>query len=182
MKRPKVMQDHYKARGQIDLHDNFRQGQLRLEKFWRTTKWNSRVTTSILSSSIVDAFRAWEHHFPPCEADRLEGDSGSRLKNFVAKVIDEILPTDNDDDVGHNEESLCQLELIGKRRGKTGKSEGKHLTRQLRCATCKKAGRRGTDGKTTRSGHRCRAHPNVTICAEHANPCLMEHRMECGEI
>ena len=182
VKRPRVMQDYYEACGQIDLHNNFRQGQLRLEKFWRTTKWNSRVMTSILSSSMVDAFRAWEHHFPPSEADRLEGDTGSRLKTFVARVIDEMLPTDNDDDVGCNEESLCQLELIGKHRGKKGKSEGKMLTRQLRCSMCKKAGRKGEDGKTTRSAYRCKAHPSITLCAEHANPCMMEHREQCGEI
>jgi hypothetical protein len=100
VKRPKVMQDYHEARGQIDLHDNSRQGQLRLENFWHTTKWNSHVTTSVLSSSMVDAFRAWEHHFPPSEAERTAGDTGSRLKTFVARVIDETLPTDANDDVG----------------------------------------------------------------------------------
>jgi hypothetical protein len=126
VKRPKVMQDYHEARGQIDLHNNFRQGQLRLEKFWRAHKWNSRVTTSVLSSSMVDAFRAWEHHFPPSEAGRLEGDTGPRLKTFVARVVDETLPSDATDDAGCNEESLHQLELIGKRRGKKRKPEGKN--------------------------------------------------------
>ena len=104
------------------------------------------------------------------------------MKNFVARVIDEILPTDNDDDVGYNEESLCQLELIGKRRGKKGKSEGKMLTRQLRCSMCKKAGRKGSDGKTTRSAYSCKAHPSITLCAEHTNPCMQEHREQHGEV
>jgi hypothetical protein len=149
VKRPKLMQDHHEARGQVDLHDNSRQGQLRLEKFWRTHKLNSRVTTSILSSSMVDAFRAWERHFPPSEAGRLEGDAGSRLKAFVARVIDETLPKDDDGDVGRNEESLCQLELTGKRRGKKGKSEGKMLTRQLR-RSARKTARRAEKGKMAR--------------------------------
>jgi hypothetical protein len=182
VKRPKVMQDYYEACGQIDLHNNFRQGQLRLEKFFRTHKWHTRVMTSILSSSMVDAFRAWEHHFPPSEEDRLEGDTGSRLKTFVARVIEEIMPNDNNDEPEDVEESECQLELIGKRRGKTGKTKGKMLTKQLRCNMCRKSGRKGKDGKSTRSGYRCKAHPDVTLCAEHAGPCLMEHREEHGEI
>ena len=104
------------------------------------------------------------------------------MKTFVARVSEEIMPNDNNDEPEDVEESECQLELIGKRRGKTGKTKGKMLTKQLRCNMCRKSGRKGKDGKSTRSGYRCKAHPDVTLCAEHAGPCLMEHREEHGEI
>ena len=83
VKRPKVLEDYYDGCGGIDMHNNFRQGHLRLEKFHKTKKWNARVVTSILSSTMVDAFRAWEHHFPSAA----EGDVvTSRLKSFVVRA------------------------------------------------------------------------------------------------
>ena len=44
---------------------------------------------SILSSSMVDAFKAWEHHFPSSDPGLVVE---SKLKSFVAMVIDEIKP------------------------------------------------------------------------------------------
>ena len=179
VKRPRVLQDYYEACGRIDLHNKYRQGILRLEKFWKTVKWNSRVMTSILSSSMVDAFCAWEHHFPPSDPD---DDIPSRLKLFVSHVIDEIKPKMDKDpsELIHDDLHPCQLELIGKRRGKEGKTKGKILTKQARCTMCKKRRNRGKDGRSTRTSWRCKAHPGVYLCAEHAGPCLALHREEQG--
>jgi len=88
VKRPRVVQEYYTACGEIDMHNNFRQGQLRLEKFHQTRKWNSRVLTSILSSTMVDAYRAYEHHFPAGALGGAPDELQSGLKSFVAKVID----------------------------------------------------------------------------------------------
>ena len=114
VKRPRVIQNYYEACGQIDLHNNFRQGQLRLEKFFKTKHWNRRVLTSILSSTMVDAFRAWEFHFPPGIRDA-DNDMKSRLKSFVARVIDETKPELSTDELPPNvlADHVCQLELIG---------------------------------------------------------------------
>ena len=150
-----------------------------MEKFWKTLKWNTRVVTSILSSSMVDAFCAWEHHFPP-NSDATE-DIQSRLKSFVAKVIDEIKPVVQKEPEFHLE-SECQLELIGKRLGKEGKSKGKVKTTQGRCHMCVKRGNKMADGRATRTSWRCKAHPDVHICAGHSGPCLALHREEQGEI
>ena len=84
VKRPRVLQHCYAACGGIDVHNNFRQGQLRLEKFHQTRKWNARVFTSVLSSTMVDACRAREHHFPTGELGGAPDDLESGLKSFVA--------------------------------------------------------------------------------------------------
>jgi len=145
VKRPKVVADYYDACGEIDLHNNFRQGHLRLEKFHKTKKWNSRVLTSILASTTVGAFRAWEFHFPPGP----QGDVvASRLKSFVARVIDEINPGPP----ANTPTNLitpggCSLVLIGKRTGKEGtKRAGQELTAQERCKMCHARGRLPDNG------------------------------------
>ena len=181
VKRPKVLENYYDACGGIDLHNNYRQGQLRLEKFWKTLRWNTRVLTSILSSTMVDAFCAWEHHFPP-SANAEKNDQKSRLKSFVARVIDEIKPTGVVEERVGGLSSECQLEVIGKRLGKKGKSLGRLMTMQERCAMCRKRGKKDKDGRSTRTAFRCKAHPAVWTCAEHSGPCLALHREEHGEV
>ena len=94
---------------------------MKLEKIWKTTKWNSRVTVSILSSCMVDAFACWERYF----VENGESELGSKLKSFVAKVIDEIRPDLDSRRVDAAfDHSRCRLELIGKYVGKVGKMRG----------------------------------------------------------
>ena len=182
VKRPKVLGHYYDACGQIDLHNNFRQGQLRLEKFFKTHKWNSRVLTSILSSTMVDAFRAWEHHFPPGEDT---GETSSRLKSFVATVIEEIMPEKSRGTPTTPEnvcESGCQLEVIGRVIAQKGKSKGKFVQKQMRCTMCRMRGNKSAKGRAPRTTYRCCIHKKVFMCAAHKGPCLILHREQQGEI
>ena len=108
---------------------------MKLEKIWKTTKWNSRVTVSILSSCIVDAFACWERYFVENE----ESELGSKLKSFVAKVIDEIRPDLDSRRVDAAfDHSQCRLELIGKYVGKVGKNEGKCVLSRVGVQSVKK--------------------------------------------
>jgi hypothetical protein len=111
---------------------------------------------------MVDAFRAWEFHFPP-GIRNADDDMKSRLKSFVARVVDEIKPDLSTDELPPNvhADRVCQLELIDKTLGKKGKSKGKMLCKQSRCTMCKKSGRKMADGRATRTGYRCKAHPEV---------------------
>ena len=142
VKRPLVVQDYYTACGEIDLHNRFRQGQLRLEKFHQTKKWNSRMLVSILSSTMVDAFRAYEYHFPGDTQGGLPDPLESRLKSFVAKVIDEIKPaqTTRVPSPSPFEREDCRPELIGKYVARSGQEEGNMITKTMRCSMCIKRG------------------------------------------
>ena len=176
VKRCKVLQDYYEGCGKIDQHNAHRQGTLKLEKMWKTKKWNARVTVSVLSSCLVDAFLCWERYFPS------DGDHelGSNLKSFVAKVIDEIRPDPKQaaDDI----ESCgpqCVHELIGKYKCKVGKNMGKWCTKQERCTICTKNGYRPDRGRAPRTSFRCKYHPDVYVCAAHKRPCLEQHAKDC---
>ena len=167
------------ARGHIDQHNKHRQGQLRLEKAWKTLKWNNRPLVSMLSSTMVDAFKAWEHHFPPTAADGEERDLQSRLKEFVWRVIDEVCPLSLD--VQPQENDSCRLELIGTRITSTGKQEGMKSTIQERCTQCRLNGRKERNsGRAIRTSFRCAVHRNVCLCNASKGPCLQEHVEERG--
>ena len=119
--RPKVMETCYNACGQIDLHNNHRQGQLRLGKVWKTKKWNNRLLVSMLS---------WEYHFPPSANAAEEPDLQSRLKEFMWRVIDEVYPTPMK--AHPTPTGSCRLELIGTRITSSGKQKGMKSTIQER--------------------------------------------------
>ena len=173
VKRCKVLQDYYTASGFIDLHNRHRQGTLQLEKIWKTKKWNNRVTVSILSSCMVDAFMCWERYFPTPESDK---EVGSNLKSFVAKVIDEIRPDPaaRVQGIGGCDRG-CTLEPIGKYEVTLGKNKGKLVTKQERCTVCSKNGYRPDRGRAPRTAFRCKKHPDVYVCATHKRPCLQQH-------
>ena len=179
VKRPKVMETYYDACGQIDLHNRHRQGQLRLEKVWKTLKWNNRLLVSILSSTMVDAFKAWEHHFPPATDAEEEDDLKSRLKEFVWRVIDEVCPSALE--ANPSQIDSCRLELIGHRITSTGKQEGLKSTIQERCTQCRINGRKEKNsGRAIRTSFRCALHRDVYLCNASKGPCLQEHMEEHG--
>ena len=179
VKRPRVLQHYYAACGGIDQHNNFRQGQLRLEKFHQTRKWNARVFTSTLSSKMVDAHRACEYHFPTGELGGAADDLESGLKSFVAKVIDEISPAASSAQSpgGHDVEAHRPV-LIGKYVQKEGKDKGKIKTKVDRCTMCQKRNYRPDHGRAPRTAHCCAMHPKVFLCAAHKGPCIKEHQDE----
>ena len=78
--------------------------------------------------SIVGAFKAWEHHFPPCDDDD-DREIQSRMKDFVAKVIDEIRPQNRQRKEVVEQPRGYALVLIGKRVVQEGKHEGKQEER-----------------------------------------------------
>ena len=116
--------------------------------------------------SIVDAFKAWEHHFPPCDDDD-DREIQSRMKDFVAKVIDEIRPQNRQRKEVVEQPRGCALVLIGKRVVQEGKHEGKLTTIQRRCTVCASEKVRDKQNKATRTAYKCR---NVELhYAPHTN-------------
>ena len=143
------------------------------------TKWNNRLLVSTLSSTMVDAFKAWEHHFPPATDAEEEADLQSRLKEFVWRVIDEVCPTSLE--THPTQIDSCRLELIGTRITSTGKQEGMKSTIQERCTECKKHGRtERNSNRKIRTSYRCAVHRDVYLCNANKGPCLAAHMEEHG--
>ncbi len=86
MERPRALETHYKASGAIDQHNACRQGLLKLENFWKTKRWQTRMVTSILSSTLVGSFKACETYHPPSETAASTKVLESRLQDFVVKL------------------------------------------------------------------------------------------------
>ena len=160
VKRPKVLENHYHACGAIDQHNGYRQGNLCLEKFHKTLKWNRRCLVSILSSTIVDAYKAHEHHFPPS----LDSNASSRITACVSKVIDEIKPGAPQGLV--EVQDGCYLERMGTKEVTKGNHVGREHAIQQRCKVCLKNRAEGDKSLCTHA----RAHTRARVV--HVNTCI----------
>ena len=170
------MEQYYQACGAIDQHNGFRQGNLRLEKFHKTLKWNRRCLVSILSSTMVDAFKAYEYHFPPSA----DSNASSRITGFVAKVIDKIKPGATH---GLSEvQEGCYLEKIGTTTSIKGKNLGREYAIQQRCKICQRNRPDGDKTRCRRTVWRCHYHPNIAICPAGKYQCLALHQRDQGQI
>ena len=128
---------------------------------------------------MVDAYRAYEYHFPTGELGGAPDDLESGLKSFVAKVIDEISPAVSSDQshAGYDVDA-CRPVLIGKYVVKEGKYKGLLKTKSHRCTMCQKRGNRPDRGRSPRTSYCCAVHKKVFLCAAHKGPCIKEHQEE----
>ena len=90
--RPALVEVYASAAGVIDNHNMLRQGELALEKHWKTHNWWIRVITTIIGISVVDSWLAWKRFIvkqdqtPPPLMDFVHGltfelvNKGLRLK------------------------------------------------------------------------------------------------------
>jgi hypothetical protein len=63
VRRPQMVQDVFKCFSAIDVHDHYRQGSLKLEVSWKTTKWWHRVFCTLFGMTITDAFLASRYDY-----------------------------------------------------------------------------------------------------------------------
>jgi hypothetical protein len=177
VKRPRALETYYKASGAIDQHNACRQGLLKLENFWKTKRWQTRMVTSIFSSTLVDSFKAWETYHPPSETAASTKVLESRLQDFVVKLISEL--TDGSVDPGVCNEDECELVPIGVSTVQEGDNKGRTYATQMRCAECVKHGRKLRDGRCRKTQWKCRLHPDVYLCPANKGPCFSVH---CNQV
>lgn len=56
--RPKLIETFFQCFSNIDVHDHYRQGSLKMEKSWKTHKWYHRIFATVFGICVVDAFYA----------------------------------------------------------------------------------------------------------------------------
>ena len=81
--RPAVVELYASGAGVIDNHNMLRQGDLRLEKHWKTHKWAFRVITTVIGICVVDTFLAWKKWVRP--------ESPITLMDFVDMLVYELV-------------------------------------------------------------------------------------------
>ena len=158
-------------------HNGCRQGLLRLENFWKTKRWQSRVITSILSTTLVDSFKAWEVYHPPSITD--DRIVESRLQDFTIKLIEELCK-----DVVNMDENVEQCELIpiGSKTVDKGRSIGRIYAEQQRCVECVKESRKLKDGRAPKTKWRCKIHPEAFLCPSTKGRCFSNHCLAYGSL
>lgn len=77
--RPELIDDYYRACTVLDDHNNLRQGQLKLEKKWRTQSCWFRVITTLIGMAVTNCFRV-------CELARPEVYGNLTVRQFVARL------------------------------------------------------------------------------------------------
>jgi hypothetical protein len=58
---PKVVSDYFEVSAAIDNNNQYRQGELQLEKIWRTHSWQKRFYSSTLGMDTTDAYLGYSH-------------------------------------------------------------------------------------------------------------------------
>jgi hypothetical protein len=56
--RPHLVEEFFDHMNTVDIHNHYRQGNLRLEHHWKTKKWQHRCIATLLGFCVVDAFFA----------------------------------------------------------------------------------------------------------------------------
>lgn len=89
IQRPKLVGQLFKHFGKVDFHDRYRQGELHMEKSWKTKKWPVRVFTSILGIIFTDCFFGYRYYFSkrPVVADMKHLDFKHYLDLLAFRLI-----------------------------------------------------------------------------------------------
>ena len=62
--RPQCCSKYFRSSNKIDVHNQQRQKELRLEKHWVTEDGYFRLITTVFRIGIVDLWRSYDHHLP----------------------------------------------------------------------------------------------------------------------
>ena len=83
--RPKLIETFFSCFSNIDVHDHYRQGSLKLEKSWNTHKWHHRCYATVVGMCVVDAFYAFKRDVNQGQCDDVD------FKTFVRYLSQELV-------------------------------------------------------------------------------------------
>ena len=82
--RPRVLSNYFAKSGLLDEHNHLRQGELGIERFWRTTNGQYKIYQTLLGMTVVDCYRAVLRSGP----ERMQE---LDLRSFVNHLVQGIL-------------------------------------------------------------------------------------------
>ena len=56
-----VIREYFRAANRIDIHNQYRQGILAIERTWKTKSWELRIFQSVMGMILVNAYLAYKH-------------------------------------------------------------------------------------------------------------------------
>jgi hypothetical protein len=99
--RPEVCSLYFRHSNVIDVHNQMRQKELRLEKFWVTNCGYFRLLTTVFGITIVDCWRAYCHHLNDSHRHK-----NIELLKFVDMVAHDMLHNSYPNDENWEEDVL----------------------------------------------------------------------------
>ena len=85
--RPHIIEKYQHEMGWVDRHNRYRQGILALHKVWKTKRWQTRIQTELLATSLVDSFLACIHVLPKWRVEKEHEQDDSLFWKFVCELI-----------------------------------------------------------------------------------------------
>lgn len=80
--RPEVISDYFQDSDAVDSHNKSRQGDLKLEKYWRTTDGWFRIITTFVGITATDSWNATRYH-----CTKQSGFKDMPIKTFTECVV-----------------------------------------------------------------------------------------------
>jgi hypothetical protein len=166
VKRTEVLKTYYEASGKIDEHNRHRQYTLRLEKVWNTRKWQTRILTSMLGTSAVDAYlicsflEIGEYQQEQEQAtDGMETQPQGKLAAFIGKLVSQLDPRTteprNDTPLPPAVGACCLVRIGTKRTLTTGRSYAAQKTEEMQDVH---------QAQAPRQGWHCTPHCMAMLC------------------
>jgi hypothetical protein len=183
--RPQVIAEYAQNMGNVDLHNRYRQGMLKLHQVWSVKHWQTRMQSELFATCLVDGFLLSQHFLP---AWQVSSDT-SKFFKWLGVLLGQLekMAKENDNVLRADTEALlavakCEQRAIGHVIIQSGPNAGKKRTTQERCRYCSLAGRhepRNERSKVKPGANRttfcCALHPDEYICKKGKFTCWAEH-------
>lgn len=100
--RPACCSHYFKISNVVDVHNQQRQKELRLEKMWVTQDGYFRIITTVFGMCVVDCWNAYKHHLP-----RNHRHKDCELMSVVNMMAKDLLDNKENNTIEVDSQSLC---------------------------------------------------------------------------
>ena len=175
--------------GNVDLHNRYRQGMLKLDEVIKTATWQTRLQNELFATCVVDAFLLSKYYLPKWR-DAVDNDSsmlfawlGELLQQMKAQAFenDYVVNAATEQRTADRDPIACRQIPIGRIKVKEGVQKGKYRAVQHRYRYCSGAKRfeersnpRQKKG-AVRTIYTCACHPDTFMCKIGKSTCWQEH-------
>ena len=176
--RPEIIAKYQHEMGWVDRHNRYRQGILGLHKIWKTKRWQTRIQTELLATSLVDSFLACIHLLPKWRLEKEHEQDESLFWKFVCELIKQLdqVPRqerNREDNIVDPSANCVQIRL-GQIKVVSGVNKGNSRAIQSRCTSCRARNKKHEKrGRAPKTAWTCVCHSGEYFCK--TKTCWLDH-------